>query len=99
MGDGPLRSKQPDCCDIAGVVSRRTVLRAIGGIGGCAAIAGIAGRAAASAKLPRDQVSYQPSPKGDKTCLLCANYEGNGSCKVVEGPISPDGWCRLWNAK
>lgn len=99
MGETKVRRRQKNWRGATTIVSRRNVLRAMGGIGGCAALALTSGHAAADAKLPQEQVSYQPSPKGDKTCSGCANYEGNGSCKVVEGDISPDGWCRLWNAR
>ena len=81
-------------------LSRRSLLRTGCSVGGgvlaAAAISGVAG---AEAKLPQNQVSYQDAPKGDKRCDRCVNYEGNGSCRVVAGPISPDGWCRLWNAR
>lgn len=94
-----MRRKQQQRRGGAIGVSRRAVLRAMAGIGGCAALTLKPAPADASAKLPQEQVSYQPSPKGDKTCSVCANYEGNRVCKVVEGDISPDGWCRLWNAR
>ncbi len=91
--------RKPQPWRATAIVPRRAVLRAMAGIGGCAAIVLTAARATASAKLPQDQVSYQVSPKVDKTCSACVNYEGNRTCKVVEGDISPDGWCRLWNAR
>lgn len=80
-------------------LSRRSLLRGSLGLG-CGTLAVAAATAApAEAKLPQEQVSYQPSPKGERKCSGCFNYEGNGSCRVVAGPISPDGWCRLWNAR
>ena len=84
-----------------GSLSRRSVI--LGAIG--VACAGLGARSALAAglspeaKLPQEQVSYQASPKGDRKCSSCFNYEGNGSCRVVAGPISPEGWCRLWNAR
>lgn len=82
-----------------GNLSRRSVLR--GGILATCAGFFVAAAAAAppEAKLAQEQVSYQPSPKGERKCSGCVNYEGNGSCRVVSGSISPDGWCRLWNAR
>lgn len=81
-----------------GTLSRRSVLQ--GGMAATCAMLGAAARAAPpEAKLAQEQVSYQPSPKGDRKCSGCFNYEGNGNCRVVAGPISPDGWCRLWNAR
>lgn len=81
--------------------SRRGLLRgafavACAGLGSTAALA--AGRTS-EAKLAQEQVSYQPTPKGERKCSGCVNYEGNGSCRVVGGPIDPEGWCRLWNAR
>lgn len=86
---------------LSGTLSRRSVLRGTMGAT-CAALGAAAALAAPlgpEAKLPQEQVSYQNSPKGDRKCSGCFNYEGNGTCRVVAGPISPDGWCRLWNAR
>lgn len=81
-------------------LSRRSLLRTGCTVAsGVLAAAAVTSRAGAEAKLPQNQVSYQSSPKGEKRCEACVNYEGNGSCRVVSGPISADGWCRLWNAR
>jgi hypothetical protein len=37
---------------------------------------------------------YQDSPKGIQMCATCTLFEVPRSCKVVEGDISPNGWCR-----
>lgn len=44
------------------------------------------------------------SPKPAELCSNCIHYEPAapkqcGGCKVVAGPIHPDGWCKLWVAK
>lgn len=81
-------------------LSRRTLLRAGFSIGGAVLATATWSRlSVADAKLPQNQVSYQSTPKGEKHCKACVNYEGNGTCRVVAGDISPDGWCRLWNAR
>jgi hypothetical protein len=51
-------------------------------------------------KVPQSTVQYQPKPKGEQKCALCTNFipESN-TCKLVEGKISPDGWCTLWAKK
>jgi hypothetical protein len=51
-------------------------------------------------KLTQVSVQYQAQPKGEQKCGLCSNYiaESN-SCKLVDGPISSDGWCSLWTKK
>ena len=51
-------------------------------------------------KLPKASVQYQAQPKGEQKCGKCINFiaESN-ACKLVDGPISPDGWCSLWAKK
>lgn len=48
-------------------------------------------------KLSKAQVKYQEQPKGDQHCANCLQFlaESN-TCKVVDGPISPQGWCTVW---
>jgi hypothetical protein len=63
--------------------------------------ASLAGRraAAAPAKLPPGEIGYQPTPKGNARCELCVNWQAPNACKVVAGPISPNGWCGLFVRK
>ena len=51
-------------------------------------------------KVPQASVQYQTQPKGEQKCATCVNFiaESN-TCKVVEGQISPEGWCTLWAKK
>lgn len=53
-----------------------------------------------TSKASQASVQYQPQPKGEQKCDGCLQFiaESN-TCKVVEGQISPDGWCRLWVKK
>ena len=55
---------------------------------------------AAVSKMTQASVQYQTQPQGEQKCSLCAHFiaESN-SCKLVEGQISPDGWCRMWAKK
>ncbi len=51
-------------------------------------------------KVSQASVQYQTQPKGEQKCKNCANFVAESStCKVVEGQISPDGWCTLWTRK
>lgn len=51
-------------------------------------------------KLAQSGVKYQSHPNGSSKCSGCANFiAASGSCKMVEGKISPDGWCILWSKK
>lgn len=51
-------------------------------------------------KMPPASVQYQAQPKGDLKCSQCAHFIAESStCKLVDGPISPEGWCALWIKK
>lgn len=52
---------------------------------------------AESRKSSQAQAQYQGHPKGDQKCGKCLNFvAGSNTCKVVEGQVSPDGWCMFW---
>ena len=40
-------------------------------------------------------MKYQDQPNNGQRCDACLQFVpgANGTCKVVEGPISPGGWC------
>ena len=76
-------------------VSRRTVL-----IAAAAAVPLLALMAGgAEAKMAQSSVKYQDSPKDGKQCDACKLFVAPGSCKSVDGAISPKGWCALWVKK
>ena len=56
-------------------------------------------RGEAAVKVSQFAVRYQPTPKGDQFCASCAHFVPPTACKLVEGNISPGGWCRLWAKK
>ena len=51
-------------------------------------------------KFSKSQVAYLPfSPPPvfwDYKCRKCLFWQGPDSCTVVEGEISPGGWCSIW---
>ena len=50
-----------------------------------------------SGKVSQAQAQYKGQPKGDQKCGNCVNFiAGSNTCKVVEGQVSPNGWCMLW---
>lgn len=80
-------------------VGRREFLEATAGLlvaGGIALGAGQSARA--QDKAAKSDVSYQDSPNAGQKCSGCQFFDGNGACQVVEGAISPDGWCTAWSA-
>jgi len=51
-------------------------------------------------KATQASVQYQAQPKGDKKCSGCMHFSAeSNTCNVVDGQISPDGWCSLWVKK
>ena len=45
-------------------------------------------------KQTKEEADYQDMPNGDAHCSLCANFVPPDGCRIIEGPVSPDGWCR-----
>jgi len=57
-----------------------------------------AAEATGAGKLSQVQAQYRDQPNGDQQCANCTNFNaGDNTCKAVEGQISPEGWCTLWN--
>lgn len=52
--------------------------------------------AGASDKMTRQQAQYQDKPNGIYSCGMCTLFEKPNACKVVEGEVSPDGWCKAF---
>ena len=79
--------------------SRRRMLRGAAVVAGFAAVPWAARPAVAQAKATKAAMQYQDQPKNGQECDTCAQYipppqPGQpAACKVVEGPISPKGWC------
>jgi hypothetical protein len=52
--------------------------------------------AGAGQKLTREEAEYQDSPKDIRMCATCSLFEPPKSCKVVEGEVSLNGWCKAF---
>ena len=53
----------------------------------------------AAAKMKQESVEYQDSPKGDQECSNCSLFQEPNACTLVDGEISPKGWCKFWVKK
>jgi hypothetical protein len=53
-------------------------------------------RAQATDKMTPRQAQYQGTPKDIYSCEVCSLFEPPKSCKVVEGEVSKDGWCKAF---
>jgi High potential iron-sulfur protein len=71
------------------------------------ALAALAGSEtfAQTAKGTKAQFKYQDTPNGKKQCSNCTFFipgktaTANGTCKIVQGDISPKGYCIAYSAK
>ncbi|HEU5481169.1 MAG TPA: high-potential iron-sulfur protein [Candidatus Tumulicola sp.] len=61
--------------------------------------------APAQAKGSQAQFKYQSKPNGSKKCSNCTFFipgksaTANGTCKIVDGTISPNGYCIAYSPK
>ncbi len=69
----------------------------------CGIIAGMASLvhattapANAREKMSKQEAEYQDRPKDIRMCATCTLFEPPKSCKVVEGDVSPSGWCKAF---
>jgi High potential iron-sulfur protein len=82
-------------------LSRRDLLKGVALLAGATVLR----PARAQAKAPKAAMKYQDTPKGDAECSNCLQWipgsspTAMGTCKVVEGPISPKGWCLAYVKK
>ena len=95
---------------IHGRISRRTLLKGIA-LFSAAAVPLLASATAAEAKATKSAVHYQDFPNGMRTCSMCKFFisaggrrsgmmghrmMGAAACQLVEGRISPMGYCDLY---
>ncbi len=105
MSDSTSKSVTPT--DANGLTRRtamkRVLLTAAGLAVGWTAVRARPAEAAGS--VPKGAVGYQDKPNGNERCLTCSQFipgktaDAMGTCNVVAGAISPDGWCNVWAAK
>jgi hypothetical protein len=81
--------------------SRRSMLAAATCIGGTAllvkALDGVAQqKKGALQKRPKEKVGYRDEPYEGRSCAKCVLYVGHNECVIVEGEVSPNGWCMQW---
>ncbi|MEO9171353.1 MAG: high-potential iron-sulfur protein [Candidatus Baltobacteraceae bacterium] len=85
--------------------SRKEVLQQLIVLPALAGLAVIGATSIADAKSPKSQFKYQSKPHGSQKCSGCTLFvpgkskTANGQCKIVEGSISPNGWCTAYSAK
>ena len=48
---------------------------------------------AADGKAKKADMHYQDKPKDGQLCGNCIHFQAPDQCDIVEGKISPAGWC------
>jgi High potential iron-sulfur protein len=81
--------------------SRRRMLAAMAVGGGALLAPALDGSAQQNPKVTlkkrtKEAVGYRDEPYQGRTCAKCVLYVGHGECVLVEGEVSPDGWCLQW---
>jgi hypothetical protein len=80
-------------------ISRRYLLRHTLALAGASGAFMLSPVTRAQTKASQKLVAYQSTPKEGHSCANCQYFEPPNGCKVVEGPVSPAGWCSLWAPK
>lgn len=80
-------------------ISRRAALTRTALALGTTVAGMVAGRAGAQQKVTQAAAQYQDQPKGPQKCDGCAQFQPPNACTVVQGTISPNGWCLLFSPK
>lgn len=91
--------------DSSGKMTRGAFVQGVVVLPALAALVAGTATPARAAKGSQAQYKYQTKPKDGKKCSGCTFFipgksaTANGSCKIVEGTISPNGWCIAYSAK
>lgn len=80
-------------------VSRRRVIAGVALAVGTAAAGAAATRVSAQQKISQADAKYVDHPNNNQQCDGCIQFEAPSACKIVEGTISPKGWCQFFGAK
>jgi hypothetical protein len=92
MTDEPCATKDGVC--------RRSLLKSVPMMAGAIISAtAIPANVFAQAKVSHEIAKYQDQPNNGQQCSTCVQFEPPSTCKTVESPISPNGWCQLYAAK
>lgn len=88
-------------------ISRRSLLKGAALLASIAVVPAAVGtkEAFAAAKVSKAAMHYQDHPNGAMDCSKCIQFipgknpKADGECKVVEGAISPKGYCLAFSPK
>jgi hypothetical protein len=78
------------------MIGRRRLILA--GAAGALVLGARAGAQQKAEKLSKADSEYQDSPKNNQQCSECTKFQPPQGCSIVDGAISPKGWCKLYEA-
>ena len=79
------------------LLTQRRLLQCTTGAAGAATVLSPSPKSAvAGPKISKKAVAYQDHPEGDKRCDKCAQFQAPNGCKMVDGTINPQGYCRIF---
>ena len=77
--------------------ARRSLLRRmLSAIGAAVVLCARPHTATAEIKISQKAVAYQDYPEGHKRCEKCVQFQAPNTCKIVDGTINPQGYCRIF---
>jgi High potential iron-sulfur protein len=60
-------------------------------------------RSAKAGTAMKSDLNYQDHPKNGKRCVNCSAFiagdAGKGACRIVQGEVTPDGWCMAYSER
>jgi high potential iron-sulfur protein len=80
-------------------LSRRSLLRGMVMIATGTLATGVISLPAHAQKASKADAKYQDTPKDGQKCSTCVYFQAPKTCGVVDGDISPEGWCAMYNKK
>jgi hypothetical protein len=89
----------------SGALSRRKFLRVsmtgavIAGAGGLSACMPAPPVVQVAGTTPKPVALYQDFPNEGRRCAGCRHFLEPNACEIVAGEISPNGWCRFYEAR
>ena len=89
----------------SGISRRHFLLRSGAALMGLAALPLLTRTAVAQGKMSKQVAAYQDMPKNGEECSTCRFFippQGGaktGTCQIVEGDISPTGYCKFYAKK
>ncbi|WP_420415285.1 hypothetical protein [Roseibium sp.] len=45
------------------------------------------------------EAAHQATPKKRMKCSICTSFVYPDACKSLKGPVSENGWCKLYSSK